>query len=254
LKKPAARWNKHMELNGKVALVTGGAKRLGQAIALKLAAAGANIALHYHTSAQEAALTAAEIGRLGVETITLQGNLAEVSQAERVVDEAAAKWGRLDILINNAAVFCHTSPGTVTEAQWNTLINTNLRGPFFCAQRAAGYMRQTGGGVIINFTDTGIYIAWAGFGPYLISKAGIEQMTYSLAKALAPTIRVNAIAPGPALLEEGHTAAEQEQFIERTLLKRLGGAEAITDAVLYLVKADFVTGVVLPVDGGQRWR
>ncbi len=243
-----------MRLNGKVALVTGGAKRLGQAIALKLAGAGANIALHYHTSVQEATATADEIRRLGVEVVPIQGDLSDVAQAERVVDQAAAAWGRLDILINNAAVFYRTPMGTVTEEQWNALINTNLRGPFFCAQRAAEAMRKTGGGVIINFTDTGVYITWAGYVPYLISKAGIEQMTYSLAKALAPEVRVNAIAPGPALLEEGHTAEERGRFIRGTLLKRLGGAEVIAEAVLYLVQADFVTGVVIPVDGGQRWR
>jgi pteridine reductase len=243
-----------MELAGKAALVTGGARRLGKAIALKLAQAGANIALHYHTSASEAAATAEEIRCLGVEAVTLPGDLADVSQAEQVIDKAAAAWNRLDILINNAAVFDHTPLGTVTEAQWNNLLNINLRSPFFCAQRAAGVMRQTGSGVIINFADTGVYLAWSGFVPYLISKAGIEQMTYGLAKALAPQVRVNAIAPGPALLADDHTEAEREQFIQRTLLKRLGGAEAITEAVLYLVKSDFVTGVVLPVDGGQRWR
>ena len=115
-------------------------------------------------------------------------------------------------------------------------------------------MIKTGGGVIVNFTDTGVDIAWPGFIPYLISKAGIEMMTYGLAKALAPEIRVNAIAPGPALLEDGHTAEERDTFIQRTLLKRLGGTDSIVEAVLYLVQADFVTGVVLPVDGGQRWK
>lgn len=242
-----------MQLTGKVALVTGGAKRLGQAIALGLAGAGTNIALHYHTSAAAAAATAADIRRLGVEATTVQGNLAETAEAERVVDEAVATWGRLDILVNNAAILNQTPFGTVTESQWNTLLNTNLRGPFFCAQRAGQVMQQSGG-VIINFTDTGVDLAWRGYLPYLISKAGVEMLTYGLAKELAPTVRVNAIAPGPVLLEDSHTPAEREHFIEQTLLKRLGGAASIVEAVLYLVRAEFVTGVVLRVDGGQRWR
>lgn len=245
-----------MNLAGKVALVTGGAKRLGRAIAVGLAGAGAgaNIALHYHTSAEEAAAAAAEIRRLGVEATTVQGNLAEVAEAERVVDQAAATWGRLDILVNNAAILSQTPCGTVTAAQWETLLNTNLRGPFFCAQRAGQLMQQSGDGVIINFTDTGVDLAWRGYLPYLISKAGVEMMTYGLAKELSPLVRVNAIAPGPVLLAEGHTSAERDHFIQNTLLKRLGGAESIVEAVLYLVRAEFVTGVVLRVDGGQRWR
>jgi NAD(P)-dependent dehydrogenase (short-subunit alcohol dehydrogenase family) len=242
-----------MTLAGKVALVTGGAKRLGRAIALGLAGAGANIALHYHTSVEEAATTAADIRRLGVEATTVPGNLAEVAEAEQVVDETVAAWGRLDILVNNAAILNQTPCGTVTAVQWETLMNTNLRGPFFCAQRA-GQLMQQNGGVIINFTDTGVDLAWRGYLPYLISKAGVEMMTYGLAKELAPAVRVNAIAPGPVLLAEGHTPAEREHFIEHTLLKRLGGAESIVEAVLYLVQAEFVTGVVLRVDGGQRWR
>ena len=243
-----------MKLKGRVALVTGSARRLGKAIALGLAKSGVNIALHYHTSVQDATTTASELQALGVEVVQIQGDLSEVKQAERVVDQATAAWGRLDILINNAAILKRTPVGTVTELQWNTLLNTNLRGPFFCAQRAAREMIKTGGGVIVNFTDTGVDIAWPGFIPYLISKAGIEMMTYGLAKALAPEIRVNAIAPGPALLEDGHTAEERDTFIQRTLLKRLGGTDSIVEAVLYLVQADFVTGVVLPVDGGQRWK
>lgn len=243
-----------MSLQGKVALITGGAKRLGKAIAVELGGAGANIALHYRTSSQDTAETATEVAKLGVEVCQIQGDLTEVTAAERVVDEAAAAWGRLDILVNNAAVFQRTPIGTVSETQWNTLLDTNLKGPFFCAQRAAPHLRQGGGGVIINMIETGIYIAWSGYVPYLISKAGLEQMTYGLAKALAPEVRVNGIAPGPILLEEGHSSEARERAIDRTLLERLGGERPITEAVLYLAQAEFVTGVVLPVDGGQRWR
>ncbi len=243
-----------MRLDGKAALITGGAKRLGRAIALQLAEAGANIMLHYNTSEQEAQQTLVAIREFGVEAVGTQANLAEMPQAERIVDEAIAHYGRLDILINNAALFWRTPFGTVTEDQWDALLNTNLKAPFFCAQRAGTWMKENGGGVLINMIDTGVYIGWSGFIPYLASKAGLEQMTYGLAKTLAPTVRVNGIAPGPILAEEGLSQADKDRAIERSLLKRMGGEQSIAEAVLYLVTAEFVTGVVLPVDGGQRWK
>jgi pteridine reductase len=236
-----------------VALVTGGARRLGRAIALRLARDGFNIAIHYHRSRADAESTADELRALGVEAVLAQGDLADVPSAERVVAEAAAAWGRLDVLINNAAAFFPTAIGSVSEAEWDALIDTNLKGPFFCAQRAAAEMRRGGGGVIINVADTGIEIAWRGYTPYLIGKAGVAQMTYGLAKELAPEIRVNAVAPGPILLPDEHTDEERERAARNTLLRRIGGAEAIAGAVSYLVHAEYVTGVVLPVDGGQRW-
>jgi pteridine reductase len=243
-----------MSAEPKVALVTGGAKRVGRAIALKLAAAGMNIALHYHTSAEAAVETAQAVGEIGGEAVLLQGDLTVVAEAEGMVDAAATRWGRLDVLVNNASIFERTPIGGVNEAQWDALLDTNLKGPFFCAQRAGGLMRQAGSGVIINLIDTGVYRAWAGYVPYLVSKAGLEQLTYGLAKALAPTVRVNGVAPGPALPAEGDGPDDKERARQRTLLGRLGGAEAIAEAVLYLVQAEFVTGVVLPVDGGQRWK
>ena len=140
------------------------------------------------------------------------------------------------------------------EEEWDRVMATNVKSIFLMSKHAIPFMEKTGGGVIINFTDTGVDLAWAGYVPYLISKAGVEMMTYGLAKALAPQVRVNGIAPGPVLLEDGHTAAERDHFIRNTLLKRLGGTESVTEAVMYLVKAEFVTGVVIPIDGGQRWK
>ena len=242
-----------MNLQGKVALVTGGARRLGRAVVLELAERGARVVIHYFHSAEDAAATAAEVERLGGEARLVQGDLSQVDQADRIVSEAAAFWGRLDILVNNAAVFFETPVDQVAEEQWDYLFNVNLKGAFFCSQRAAVEMRRNDGGVIVNFVDTGIYITWKGYTPYLITKAGVEQMTYALAKELAPDIRVNAVALGPVLLPDGHTTAEAEKFAAATLLQRLGGSDALAEAVLYLIEADFVTGVVLPIDGGQRW-
>lgn len=242
-----------LDLQGKVALVTGGARRLGKAVVLKLAERGARVVIHYHNSAEDAAATAAEVERLGGEARLVQGDLSQVDQAERTVSEAAAAWGRLDILVNNAAAFFETPIGQVTEDHWDHLFSVNLKGAFFCSQSAAAEMRRNDGGVIVNFVDTGIYITWKGYTPYLISKAGVEQMTYALAKELAPQIRVNAVAPGPLLLPDDHTAQEAEKFAGATLLQRLGSSDALAEAVLYLIEAEYVTGVVLPVDGGQRW-
>lgn len=237
----------------KVALVTGGARRLGKAIALALAEDGFNIALHYHQSAEESQRTADELRQRGAEVMLVHGDLSVVPEAERVVDEAAAAWGRLDVLINSAAIFFRTPLDEVQEKQWDALLDTNLKGPFFCARRAAQAMHPTGG-VIINFADIGTELAWKEFTPYLISKAGIEQMTYGMARELAPNIRVNAIAPGVVLMPDGVTEKQTERAANSTLLRRIGGAEAVVDAVLYLVHAEYVTGVVLPVDGGQRWK
>lgn len=242
-----------MNLQGKVALVTAGARRLGRAVVLELAEHGAHVVIHYHHSAQDAAATAAEVEQLGGKATLVQGDLSQVDQVESVVSEAAAAWGKLDILVNNAAVFFPTPLGQVTETQWDRLFNVNLKGAFFCSQKAAAEMRRTGGGVIVNYVDTGIYITWQDYTPYLISKAGVEQMTYGLAKELAPDIRVNAVALGPVLLPDGHSTAEAEKFASATLLKRLGGSGVLAEAVLYLIQADFVTGVVLRIDGGQRW-
>ena len=242
-----------MNLEGKVALVTAGARRLGRAVAVELAKHGARVVIHYHHSVEDAATTAADIEKMGGEATLVQGDLSQLDQVESIVSEAAAAWGRLDVLVNNASAFFHTPLGTVTEAQWDRLFDVNVKGAFFCSQHAAAEMRRHGGGAIINYVDTGIYITWKGYTPYLMSKAGVEQMTYGLAKELAPQIRVNAVALGPVLLPDGHSAAEAEAFASRTLLKRLGGSDVLAEAVLYLIQADFITGVVLRVDGGQRW-
>lgn len=242
-----------MNLQGKVALVTGGARRLGKAVILKLAESGARVVVHYHNSAEDAVTTAADVRRMGIEARTVCGDLSQVDQVERIVNEAAAFWGRLDVLVNNAAVFFQTPMGQVSEEQWDHLFDVNLKGAFFCSQRAAIKMRQNDGGVIVNFVDTGIYITWRGYTPYLISKAGVEQMTYALAKELAPDIRVNALAPGQLLLPDDHTGEDEEQFASVTLLQSLGSSNDLAEAALFLIQADYVTGVVLPVDGGQRW-
>jgi len=239
-----------MDLHGSIALVTGGAHRVGKVIALGLGQAGANVAIHYHRSAASEA-TLAELRALGVEAIAIQGDLTVVSEVERVVDEAAARWGRLDLLVNSAGIWDATPIGSVTEARWEELLSINLRSAFFASQRAAPALRAARG-AIVNIADVGALRPWRNHTPYLVSKGGLLTMTEALAKDLAPEVRVNAIAPGPVLLPDDWTAEQTERAARSVLLRRLGRAEDVAQATVYLASAEYVTGVILPVDGGQR--
>jgi pteridine reductase len=240
-----------MELKGTVALVTGGAHRVGKAIALALGRAGANIAIHYHRSAAPAKATLAELRALEVDATLIQGDLAVVAEVERVVDEAVAQWGRLDLLVNSAGIWGTDPIGSVTEARWAELLDVNLRSAFFASQRAAPALRA-GQGAIINIADVGALRPWRNHAPYLVSKGGLLSLTEALAKDLAPEVRVNAVAPGPVLLPDDWTAEQAERAARSVLLRRPGRAEDVAQAVVYLASADYVTGVILPVDGGQR--
>ncbi len=240
-----------MDLSGKVALVTGGAHRLGRAIALTLAAAGTNIALHYHHSVEQAQTTLADLAAHGVETIAVPADLAQVVEAERVVDTAAAQWGRLDLLVCSAGIWERTPLGAITEAEWNRLYDLNARSAFFLAQRAAPHLRATSG-CIVAIADVGVTSTWKNYTPYLSSKAALAMVMQNLARDLAPEVRVNTVAPGPVLLPADWGTDQQAQAARSTLLRRVGTPEDVAQAVLYLARADYVTGVLLPVDGGQR--
>lgn len=240
-----------LDLHGKVALVTGGAHRLGRVIALTLGQAGANVVVHYNHSAEQAQSVLQDLAALGVQSDVVAGDLSRVSEVERVIDTAVARWGRLDVLVNNAGIWGSTPIGTVTEARWSELIDTNLRGAFFAAQRATPALRAAGG-AIINIADVGALRPWRNHTPYLISKGGIITLTEALAVDLAPNVRVNAVAPGAVLLPDDWTPEQIERSTRNVPLKRLGRPEDVAQAVLYLVQADYVTGVVLPVDGGRH--
>lgn len=240
-----------MQLRGSVALVTGGAHRLGRAISLALGQAGANVVVHYHRAGEQAAAVEAELVALGVEASIVAGDLSIVAEAERVVDTAIARWGRLDLLVNNAGIWGSTPIGAVTQARWDELIDTNLRSAFFTSQRAAAALRAARG-AIVNIADVGALRPWRNHTPYLVSKGGVVTLTEALAKDLAPEVRVNAVAPGPVLLPDEWTPAQAERAARSVLLRRLGSAEDVAQAVVYLAQAEYITGVVLPVDGGQR--
>jgi NAD(P)-dependent dehydrogenase (short-subunit alcohol dehydrogenase family) len=238
------------KLHGRVALVTGAAKRLGRAVALRLANEGADVAIHYGKSAAEARELAAEIEKLGQRAATFSAELTDVAAIQKLVAAVAAHFGRLDILINTAANFLETKFGETTEKTWNASLNTNLRAPFFCAQAAAPHLTKSGHGVIVNFADIGGLLGWQEFLPHSLSKAGIILMTRILAKELAPAVRVNAIAPGTITMP-GDPPEWQADFIRRSPLRRTGRPDEIADAVLYLITAEFLTGQTLILDGGR---
>ena len=240
-----------MELQGAKVLVTGGAQRLGRAIATELARRGAHVMIHYHSSADEAQAVVEELAALAGEADSIQGDLAVVAEAERVADAALARWDGLDLLVNNSGIWGKTPLGSVTAERWDELIATNVRGAFFVSQRAAPALRAARG-AIVNIADVGALRPWRNYTPYLVSKGAVVTLTEALAKDLAPDVRVNAVAPGPVLLPESSTEEDVKKAARSTLLGRVGSAEDIARAVAFLASADYITGVILPVDGGQR--
>jgi len=236
-------------LEGKVALVTGAGKRLGRAVALRLAEEGANVVVHYRSSQREAQDGVKEIEKLGRRAVDIGADLGSVGEIKRLFDDAGKHFGRLDILVNSAANFLPASVISTTEQIWDAALDANLRAPFFCAQAAAPWLRRTQG-VIINFADAGGLLGWPGYIPHSVSKAGVIMLTKVLAKALAPEVRVNAIAPGTITME-GDPPEWEADFIKLAPLRRTGSPSDITDAVLYLIRAEFMTGHVLVLDGGR---
>lgn len=246
-----------MTLTGRGVLITGG-KRIGAAVATDLASRGADIALVYHRSERDAGVVADAVRALGRQATTLRADLADPAACQRVVDEAAAGLGRLDILINMASVYRAVPLGETDHAAWDAVVNVDLRASFLCAQAAIPHMRRAGGGRIVNFTD---WVAASGrprytnFLPYYVAKRGVIGLTEALALELASDrILVNAIAPGPILAPEGTTPEESKAVEAATPLGRWGGAAEIARAVHYLIESDFVTGETIRVDGGRHIR
>jgi NAD(P)-dependent dehydrogenase (short-subunit alcohol dehydrogenase family) len=236
-------------LQGRVALVTGAAKRIGRAVAVRLATEGADVVVHYNRSKSEAEDSVAEIAKLGRKSIAVQADLCSLAQIKRLFQQTAEQFGRLDILVNSAANFLPAHLDDTTEKMWDTALDTNLKAPFFCAQAAAPLLKQARG-VIINFADIGGILPWPGYIPHCASKAGVIMLTKCLAKALAPDVRVNAIAPGTITMS-GDPSEWEADFIRRAPLHRTGASEDVADSVSYLVHVKFMTGQVLILDGGR---
>jgi pteridine reductase len=237
------------KLNGKVALVTGAAKRLGRAIALHLAREGADVIVHYHHSPAEAQDVATQITSLGRRAICLPADLAKKSDIDKLFASTNNEFGRLDILVNNASNFLHADFPSITEEIWDAALDVNLKAPFFCAQAAAPLLKKNNG-VIINLSDVAGFLGWTSYIPHSVSKAGVRMLTRVLAKALAPEIRVNAIAPGTITMP-GDTPELAADFIKRAPLQRTGTTEDVTAAISFLINSPFLTGEILVLDGGR---
>jgi len=242
-----------MELRGRRALVTGAGVRLGRVIAHALLRKGVAVAIHYHRSEHGARQTAVEGEAMGGRVALLQADLADAAQAEALPGRAAEALGGLDVLVNSAAVMERHPVETITPADWDRTMDLNLRGGFFVARGAAAAMGEQGG-AIVNIADLAAFERWTGYPAHVISKAGVVAMTEVLAKALAPRVRVNAVAPGAVLLPDDWDAASGERLVATTPLGRLGAPTDVVAAVLFLLEQDFLTGETLVVDGGRRIR
>ncbi len=242
-------------MQGKTVLITGGARRVGAAICRRLHAAGANLMVHYRSSAGEARLLQAELNQARPGSVALiQADLLELAKLPALVAETVATFGRLDGLVNNASSFFPTPIGEITPEHWNDLIGTNLRSPLFLAQAAAPALRKAQG-AIVNITDIHAERPLKSYVVYSVAKAGLSGLTRALARELAPDVRVNAVAPGPILWPEDDAFDElsRQRIISHTPLKREGAPEDIAKAVYYLLaEATYVTGETLNVDGGRH--
>jgi NAD(P)-dependent dehydrogenase (short-subunit alcohol dehydrogenase family) len=236
-------------LENRVIVVTGAAKRIGRVIALRLASEGARVVIHYNKSEEQARETAKECGGAPI----YSANLGNVDAIKKLFDDVARDLGRIDGLVNNAARFTRIDPLEMTEGDWDFIHSINLKATFFCNQQAAKQMLKGGGGKIVNISSLGAIKAWAHHAHYCSSKAGVVMLTRALAKAWAPKISVNSVAPGVILLGEPDELTKK--LVAATPACRAGTPEEIADAVMYFLTAtNFVTGQLIAVDGGLSQR
>lgn len=244
--------NESSPLKGQVALVTGAGKRIGREIALTLARAGADVIVNYNRSKDDAREVAMEISAMGVRSMTVQADVSRPRQVERMFGAVEKRFGRLDLLVNNAGVFFPRSWDELRDEDFDRVLGANLKGPFFCAQAAARMMMRQGQGNIINLSSLGGIQSWPMYMHYCASKAALISLTKTLAKALGPTIRVNSVAPGTILFPDEKRDARVRRSIKSTPLAKTGTAQDIAQAVLFLAtRSDFITGQILVVDGGK---
>ncbi|MBI4055931.1 MAG: SDR family oxidoreductase [Elusimicrobia bacterium] len=242
-----------MHISDSVVLITGAARRVGRVIALTLASKGAKIAIHYNFSGSEAKALARELsGKYGTQAVPFQADLNRTAQIQRLASQVLKKFGSVDVLVNSASIYNKTPFGTITEKEWESHLDINLKAPFFLSQAIGKAMQKKGRGKIINLCDWSGLRPYSGYIPYCISKGGLITLTYALAKALAPQVQVNAILPGPVLLPEQFNSSQRRAIQEATLLKKLGSPKDIANAVAFFIEgSDFITGATLPVDGGR---
>lgn len=241
-----------MQIKGKTAIVTGGAIRIGKAIALALARKGAHVIITYNSSKRAAQETLNQIKSFGVEAMAIKTDVSKINQVKKLVRKAVKTYGFIDILVNNAAIFYKTPFEDILEKDWDSHIDINLKGTFNCSHQVGLQMLKQKGGKIINIADWAGLRPYKNYLPYCISKAGVICLTQGLARTLAPNVQVNAVAPGPVLLPPDFDEKEKHQIVEGTPLRKIGSPEDVANTVLFLIEgSDFITGSVYHVDGGR---
>ncbi|MCB0992819.1 MAG: SDR family oxidoreductase [Acidimicrobiales bacterium] len=242
-----------MDLDGRVALVTGGAHRVGRAIAIELARAGASVAIGYHNSAEAASQTVADLRAMGVAAKALGADLGDPKQAEMLVSQAETEFGAVDVLVNSASAFARDTFPTNDHSGWYSTFDVVLHAAYHCSNAAAVGMLQRGRGAIINIVDLSAWQPWPGRMAHSVAKAASLALTRQLAVELAPAVRANAVALGPTIAPSKFGPEQIELLRDRTLLGRWGGGEEAGRAVRYLAEAEAVTGECLTVDGGEQY-
>jgi 3-oxoacyl-[acyl-carrier protein] reductase/pteridine reductase len=242
-----------MKLEGKTALVTGGAHRVGKAIGLTLARGGANLVVNYHSSDTAAQKTVQEAEALGVGALAVQADVSDLDQARGLVAAAANRFGSVDILVNSASIWLATPMPMGDFADWHRVLGVLLNGTMYLADAAAPMMKESGEGAMVNIVDLSAWKPFAGYIAHSTGKAGLLSLTRQLALELAPEVSVNAVAPGPVLPPPDYTEEMNARIAAKTLKGRWGSAQDVADAVRFLVEADYITGEVIVVDGGERY-
>ncbi|RMH76075.1 MAG: SDR family oxidoreductase [Actinomyces sp.] len=242
-----------MDIRGKTALITGGAHRVGRVMTLTLAEAGANVVINYFRSAEQADRTAREAAEWGVEAMTFGADVADADAVDEMVAAARDRFGGVDILVNNASTFTQDVFPTRDLTIWRRSIDTLVHGPFHTANAVAPLMLERGEGAIVNISDLSAFEPWPGFAGHSVGKAAMLALTRQLALDLAPTVRVNAVVPGPTLRPHNYDDARYERTAAKTLLGRWGTPEDMAAAMKFLVESDYITAESITVDGGQRY-
>jgi pteridine reductase len=242
-----------MDLRDKVALVTGGGRRVGRVLALALAERGAAVAVHYNASDAGAREVVDLVTGRGGRAQAFSADLTDGAAAPRLIDQVVRTMGALDVLVNSAAGMVRTPFGEVSVQAWDDIFALNLRAPFFLSQAAAVHLRPAKG-AIVNIADLAAFETWPGYIPHGLSKSGVVHMTRALARVLAPDVRVNGIAPGTVLLPDDWSHQDAAHLTETTPLKRQGTPEDVAAAMLFLLDADYITGETIIVDGGRHVR
>lgn len=242
-----------MNPTGKTALITGGAHRVGKAITLALAQAGANVVINYNTSAKAAAAVAALAQAMGVEALVVQANIADLPQVDAMVAAAKERFGGIDILVNSASLWLETPFPTKDVTAWHRVTDIAIHGSFYCANTVAPLLLEKDEGAIVNIVDLSAWEPWPNFMAHSVGKAALLALSRQLALELAPTVRVNAVAPGPVLPPPDYDQEKIVRTAHKTLLDHWGSPEDVAEAVLFFIKAKYVTGEVLAVDGGERF-